>query len=128
MKRNIVHLTKSGFTLVEIMIVVAVIGILMGIGMFPYMEYMKREALSASVDTVAQEWILAHKVVRNGIVFSGAETSGEETHARMLIKFEKNATSVKEYLVASGVTLLTIPTSLDTSPDVKLYKEYNFDR
>lgn len=74
MKRTIFHLRPSGFTLVEIMIVVAILGILMGIGMFPYGEYMKREALSASVDTVAQEWIIAHKIIRNGIVFTGANT------------------------------------------------------
>lgn len=52
------------------MLVIAIIGILMALGMFPYAEYMRRAALSSSVDTVSQEWILAHKEVRNGILYS----------------------------------------------------------
>lgn len=111
------------------MIVVAILGILMGIGMFPYGEYMKREALSASVDTVAQEWIIAHKIIRNGIVFTGANTDWQEQHARILIEFQKGAESIKEYLVASGADLTNISSWLSSDPQYgKLYKEYSLEK
>lgn len=54
----------SGFTLVEMMIVISIIMILMGIGLFPYQYYMQRGYVERATDGLAQEWILAHKAIR----------------------------------------------------------------
>lgn len=54
----------SGFTLIEMIIVIAIISILLGIGMFPYGYYMQRAYTERAADGIAQEWILAHKSIR----------------------------------------------------------------
>ena len=53
----------------ELMIVIVIVGILMGMALLPYGEYMQRARLSNSVDTISQEWVLAHKQIRNGKEF-----------------------------------------------------------
>lgn len=65
MIKKILHSRKSGFTLMELMIVMAIIGILMIFGLLPYKDYMDRAELSNNIDTISQEWILAHKEIRN---------------------------------------------------------------
>lgn len=54
----------SGFTLVEMMIVISIIVILLGIAMFPYRYYMQRGYTERAADGIAQEWVLAHRAIR----------------------------------------------------------------
>jgi prepilin-type N-terminal cleavage/methylation domain-containing protein len=56
--------TTSGFTLVEMMIVISIIVILLGIAMFPYRYYMQRGYVERAADGIAQEWVLAHRAIR----------------------------------------------------------------
>ncbi len=55
----------SGFTLIELIIVMAIIMILLGIAMFPYAYYMQRSYTERAADGLSQEWILAHKAIRS---------------------------------------------------------------
>lgn len=94
---------RRAFTLFELMIVLAIMAIVLTIGLFPYADILERVALSNSADLVAQEWILAHKEVRNGILFqSPIERSAPEKHAHLLFVFEKNARTITEYLLSGA--------------------------
>lgn len=85
------HLSKRAFTLFELMIVLMIMALLFAIGLFPYVDVLERAALSNSVDLVAQEWILAHKKVRNGILFEDVQNQDqEEKHAYIVFVFKKN--------------------------------------
>ena len=112
--------THRGFTLFEMMIVLTIVAILMAIGMFPYAQYMRRAALSTSVDTVAQEWVLAHKEVRNGILYSGSTDTTTDRHGYILIEFKKNSDTIGEYLLSSG----SVNSVYD---DKKLFKTLTLD-
>lgn len=94
--KNFLRRARSGFTLVELSIVIAIIAIVMGIGILPYGEYMKRAALNNQIDAIRQEWIIAHKEVRNGILI---KKNGTERNASIFIKIEEN-NSLKKYLIA----------------------------
>ena len=72
---------KSGFTLIELMIVMTIIIVLLGIGFFPYSYYMERARVEAAIDRVGQEWIIAHESVRNGKM-----TGGEHTYTYIEMK------------------------------------------
>jgi prepilin-type N-terminal cleavage/methylation domain-containing protein len=54
----------SGFTLIEIMIVISMIAILLSTGIFPYSYYMERARVEKTVDKISQEWIIAHQNIR----------------------------------------------------------------
>ena len=75
------------------MIVIVIVGILMGMALLPYGEYMQRARLSNSVDTISQEWVLAHKQIRNGKEFSETEPN----HASVILEFEKWKNFIKKY-------------------------------
>lgn len=96
--KNFLRRARSGFTLVELSIVIAIIAIVMGIGILPYGEYMKRAALNNQIDAIRQEWIIAHKEVRNGILIK--ESNGTERNASILIKIDEIDHSLKKYLIA----------------------------
>ncbi len=104
------------------LLVLSIVGILMALGMFPYAEYMRQASLSSAVDTVAQEWILAHKEVRNGILFD--DTTSDEKHAHIVIAFEKNTSTIREYLLSGG----TLPISLTNDPNSRLHKTFDLER
>ena len=46
------------------MIVIAMILILLGSGLYPYSYYMERARAEKTMDKVSQEWILAHEAIR----------------------------------------------------------------
>ena len=59
-----IHKLTSGFTLIEMIVVISIIMILLAISMFPYRFYMQRAYTERAADGLAQEWILAHKAIR----------------------------------------------------------------
>lgn len=52
----------------EMIIVITIIGILMSIVTLPYNYYMDRSRVERTIDSIAQEWMLAHNNVRNGVL------------------------------------------------------------
>jgi len=70
-------LKHAGFTLVEMMIVIAIISILFTISLLPYGYYIERANLEKSTDMIGQEWILGHKDIRNGKTWTGGQNANE---------------------------------------------------
>ena len=102
--------SHSGFTLVEIMIVITLVVILMGIALFPYDYYMDRSRVEKNIDMVAQEWILAHNDIKNGLLYDAS------SHAHLYLHFPLWSNTLDLY-TSSG----------DLSRD-KPYKTLKFDR
>jgi prepilin-type N-terminal cleavage/methylation domain-containing protein len=100
-----------GFTLIEMMIVIAIILVLLSLVFLPYGYYMQRSYVERSIDTVGQGWILAHKDIRNGKLFS------EDRTANKLLIFRQGAAEIESYLL-SGSTLPSLDT-LETNTDIK---------
>lgn len=67
----------------ELMIVISMMMILMSIGMIPYGIYMDRAQVEKTIDSISQEWVLAHNSVRNGILYDGIH------HGILFLKLEK---------------------------------------
>lgn len=102
---------NQGFTLIEMMIVIAIIMTLLGLVLFPYSYYMQRAYVENSIDIIWQKWILAHKDIRNGKWFD------ESTSANKILIFQKWSHEVTQYLL-SGSSIPSI-TEFDTSADIK---------
>jgi len=100
----------SGFTLVELMIVISMIMILMGISLFPYNYYMDRARVEKNIDTISQEWILAHNDVKNGILYD------TESNAHLYVYLFTGSNQMDIYMSTGGA-----------SPQ-KLYKSVALDR
>lgn len=93
------------------MIVIAIILVLLSLVFLPYGYYMERSYVERSIDTVGQGWILAHKDIRNGKLFS------EDRTASKLLIFRQGATEIESYLL-SGSTLPSLDT-LATNTDIR---------
>lgn len=66
----------------EMLVVLTIIGLLMGLSVLPYGDFMNRARLSNAVDHISQEWILAHKEVRNGQEFNPINPSSSATREK----------------------------------------------
>ena len=76
--------STSGFTLMEMIIVITMIGILLSMGTIPYNYYMDRSRVERTIDQIAQEWVLAHNSVKNGVL-----TNDKSHNAHLYIELEK---------------------------------------
>ncbi|NRH21296.1 prepilin-type N-terminal cleavage/methylation domain-containing protein [Candidatus Gracilibacteria bacterium] len=116
------HKNSSGFTLIELIIVITIVMILLGISLFPYGYYMQRAYTERAADNISQEWILAHKAIRSGIEFD----SIANTHASLFFVFKKGSKEIDSYLL-SGTTLPDI-NLLPTDPNIlKKYKTLSME-
>lgn len=102
--------SSRGFTLFELMIVMSMIALLLWSGIFPYMYYMDRARVEKTIDTISQEWIIAHQNIRWGLLHEGSGS-----HAHMYIE-------IKEW---DG--FITFSTSTGWSSTKKEFKRYVFD-
>lgn len=127
----------------ELMIVMAIIGILMTFGLLPYKDYMDRAELSNNIDTISQEWILAHKEIRNWLENSFTNTKDQtevKKHSAIIFEFEKSATKIKKYEVDFDEVSenkdwknifknpINIRNILSDNTKIKKYKEINFSK
>lgn len=80
------------------MIVTTMIAILMGIALFPYGYYMDRSRVEKNIDSISQEWILAHNDVKNGILYN------PDSHAHLYLHFTIGAESVNIYMSTGGTS------------------------
>ncbi len=76
--------SSQGFTLVELMIVVAVVSILMGVALPTYTDYLKRSQVAEAINLLsglkvpAQEWFTDHATWTTDIAVQlGGKTSGK---------------------------------------------------
>jgi prepilin-type N-terminal cleavage/methylation domain-containing protein len=120
------HTKTSGFTLVEMIIVISIIMILLGIGMFPYKYYMQRGYTERAADGIAQEWILAHKAIRSGLEFDPLA----DKHAHLFFVFEKGKSEIQSYLLSWSVdqAAFVLPdlTNL-TNSNIQKYKTFSME-
>lgn len=87
------------------------IAILLWSGIFPYMYYMDRARVEKTIDSISQEWIIAHQNIRWGLLH---EWTG--SHAHMYIE-------MKEW---DG--FITFSTSTGWTSTKKELKKYVFDK
>lgn len=106
--------SRAGFTLIEMLVVLTIIGILMGISMFPYGVFMERARLSNSIDAISQGWILAHKEVRNGLEFSDGDATTDDPHAGVLLEFTPGEKQIKKYIFVPEDREIVDPTINET--------------
>ncbi len=98
MRSSIPHFSwHSGFTLIELMIVMAIIIILFSITLFPYDFYMERARVEKESDMISQEWILQHNAVRNGLLYS------VDSHAHIFLHFATWSSTIEVY-ESTGMT------------------------
>lgn len=127
----------------ELMIVMAIIGILMTFGLLPYKDYMDRAELSNNIDTISQEWILAHKEIRNWLEnsFTNTEDRTEvKKHSAIIFEFKKWESKIKKYEVDFDEVSenkdwknifknpIDIKNILSDNTKIKKYKEINFSK
>lgn len=128
----------------ELMIVMAIIGILMTFGLLPYKDYMDRAELSNNIDTISQEWILAHKEIRNWLENSFTDTDWTKVkkHSAIIFEFKKWESKIKKYEVDFDEVSeikdwknifknpidININNILSDNTKIKKYKEINFSK
>lgn len=95
------------------MIVIMVIAILLWLWVLPYRYYIDRGYTEKAADIVAQEWVLAHKAVRNGILFD------QDKHAHIVMIFEKGSNKIQEYLLSWSQVEIE---SISSNPNIKPYR------
>jgi type IV pilus assembly protein PilE len=71
---NAMKKVQKGFTLVELMIVVAIIGILAAIVMPAYQDYVKRAHAAAATSTLADMRVRMEQYFQDNHSYSGADT------------------------------------------------------
>lgn len=102
--------TSRGFTLVELMIVIAMIALLLWSGIFPYSFYMERARVEKTLDKISQEWIIAHQDIRGWLLHEWTWS-----HAHMYVQAKE------------GDNFITFFTSTGWMSAKKEYKKYTFE-
>ncbi len=114
---------SSGFTLIEIMIVLSIVMILWGLSLFPYGYQLQRWYVERASDWIAQEWIIAHRAIRWWLEFD----STKGNHAHYLFVFEKWKSEIDSYLLSGSI----VPdiNSLPTDPNIiRKYKTFSMGK
>jgi type IV pilus assembly protein PilE len=78
---NAMKKVQKGFTLIELMVVVAVIGILATIGLPAYQDYVKRAKATAATSELADMRIRMEQFFQDNKTYAGADAVGGPCHA-----------------------------------------------
>ncbi len=98
------------FTLIEIMIVIAMILIILSTSIFPFAYYMERARVEKTTDKIAGEWIITHQDIRGWRLHDGISHAYAEIEMNVWNNF---------------ITYSTYTGSTSTRVE---YKKYTFDR
>ncbi|MBP9811954.1 prepilin-type N-terminal cleavage/methylation domain-containing protein [Candidatus Gracilibacteria bacterium] len=108
------NIKKRGFTLVELMIVITIIVTLTGIGFFPFSYYLERARVEKNTDNLAQEWLILHEDIRNGLLYDSLDPISQHAHLFATMKKDDNFIDIE---VATG-----------SSEPKKFYKRITLDK
>lgn len=93
------------------MIVIAMIAMFVSMSVLPYNYYMDRARVEKTLDTLSQEWIVAHQKIRSWLLHPGSSS-----HAHMYVDIKKWAQEI------------VFSTSTGSIAERKEYKKYAFDK
>jgi type IV pilus assembly protein PilA len=100
--------TQSGFTLIELMIVVAIIGILAAVAIPQYQNYIARTQVSRVVGEISALRTAAEEMTMRGALSNGTDIT--------LLGFTgSNLASVADVAIASSVTTITATMNGDSA-------------
>lgn len=95
----------SGFTLIELMIVVAIIGVIAAIAVPSYQAYIARSQITAALAEISPGKISIEQKVSQGVTATEASNlSGDTQEILRLIGLQKNVTERCGYLVVNVVS------------------------
>jgi type IV pilus assembly protein PilE len=100
--------SKAGFTLIELMIAIAVLAILVSIAFPAYQDYVRRAQRSTAKTVLLQagQWVERYRIANNSYLNASANMPADFSHSPPTGKVQYNITAVT---TSSGYTLQAVP-------------------